>query len=362
MANTDPSSELTPRLVAIRNRLASLPRQRVWFVGASGAVALLFIVLLILAALLPSHRSTTRIARATATPSPTATLAPTFTPTLPAIATPLIGTTAPYPANFEAYVLDPLTGRILLARHSNDAHAMASTTKIMTAVVALLFGKLDQVFTVKSDILTLDPTASKMGVSVGEKYTLRDLLYGLMLPSGDDAAVVIADGMYGSQAAFVAQMNSVAQWLHMDHTHYVNPHGLNAPGHYTSAADLARLTQVALNFPLFRQIVSTVSYSIPATATHHALRLLNTNILLQDAPGLGIDGVKTGYTGGPDGAQYCVVVDARLQKHELITVIMGDGTYQSRFIDAAALTAWGFQEEGLNVKAPYISPQPAPGQ
>ncbi len=330
---------------------------RLLLVAVSGTLA----VLLSLAVIVTSLAAPTARAVVLPTPSPTATLAPTATPTLPAIPIPQYGATAIYPASFEAYVVDPITGRVLLAHNSGKEMAMASTTKIMTAVVAILFGKTNQVFTVPADILSLDPASSKMGVFVGEKYTLRELLYGLMLPSGDDAAVVIADGMYGSQSAYVARMNALAQWLGLTHTHYANVHGLNAPGHYTTAADLARLTQFALGLPLFRQIVATAAINLPATATHHAIPLLNTNSLLQDAPNLGFDGVKTGFTGGPLGAQYCVVTDARLDGHEIITVILGDGTYQSRFIDAAALVAWAFQEEGLKAKAPYISPYPAPG-
>jgi D-alanyl-D-alanine carboxypeptidase (penicillin-binding protein 5/6) len=331
---------------------------RLLIVGVSGALALLLSLVVIVASLAASSGPPRAVA--TPTPAPTATLMPT--PTLPPIPIPRYGATALYPATFEAYIVDPLAGRVLLAHNSGKEVAMASTTKIMTAVIAILFGKANQVFTVPSDILSLDPASSKMGVFVGEKYTLRELLYGLLLPSGDDAAVVIADGMYGTQPAFVAQMNALAQWLGLTHTHYANVHGLNAPGHYSSAADLARLAQFALGLPLFRQIVATPAITLPATATHHAIPLVNTNILLQDAANLGFDGVKTGYTGGPTGAQYCLVADARLRGHEIIAVVLGDGTYQSRFIDVAALVAWAFQEEGLQVKAPYISPTPAPGE
>jgi serine-type D-Ala-D-Ala carboxypeptidase (penicillin-binding protein 5/6) len=143
----------------------------------------------------------------------------------------------------------------------------------------------------------------------------------------------------GSQNAFIAIMNRIAAWLGLTQTHYANPHGLDAPDHYTTARDLARLAAFALTLPLFRQIVAQSRYTIPASASHPAIALVNSNVLLIDGTTLGVDGVKTGFTGN---AGYCLVLDARRQGHELIAVLLGDPTGDARFTDGAALLQWGF--------------------
>jgi D-alanyl-D-alanine carboxypeptidase (penicillin-binding protein 5/6) len=319
----------------------------------SGTVALVLSSVVILIGVMQTANSRTVIIP-TPTPSPTATLTPT--PTLPAIPVPAVGLSAQPPPQFEAYVADPTTGRVLYQQHSTVQQPMASTTKIMTALVAIIYGNPNQVITVPNEAdatyLIQCCQASVMGIHAGQQYTLKQLLYGLLLPSGDDAATAIADGMMGSQAAYVARMNAVAQWLGLTHTHYADVHGLDAPGHYTTAADLARLAEVAMTLPLFRQIVATPAYSIAATATHPYLQFDSTNVLLQDAKALGIDGIKTGYTGGPTGAGYCVVLHAAVSGHQLVVVIMGDGVENARFTDGEALIIWGFKEEGLTVKLP----------
>ncbi len=264
-----------------------------------------------------------------------ATLTPTATPTL---------TFAPPPAlqAQAAYLYDPPTGTTLLDRNGEDERAMASTTKIMTAVVAILTGDPNQQIAIPPDVAQLDATdASRMCCpvpAVGMHFALRDLLYGLLLPSGDDAAIAIAGGVAGSQGAFVTRMNRVATWLGLRQTHYANPHGLDAPDHYTTARDLARLAAFALTLPLFRQIVAQSGYTIPATDSHPAIALVNSNVLLIDGATLGVDGVKTGFTGD---AGYCLVLDAYQQGHELIAVLLGDPTDAARFADGAALLRWG---------------------
>ncbi len=231
---------------------------------------------------------------------------------------------------------------------------MASTTKIMTALVAMIYGNPDQILTVTPDALNIESDASVMGVAPGEQFTLRELLYGLLLPSGDDAAIVIADGLLGSQTAYVARMNAMAAWLGLTRTKYFDVHGLGASD-YTTAADLARLTEVALEIPLFRQIVATPALTLPASTLHPEFQLLNTNILLTGAPGMGIIGVKTGFTGN---AGHCLVLDARLANREVIVVVLGDGLDNSRFLDGLALVAWSFNELGLHVTAPVVTATP----
>ncbi len=241
-----------------------------------------------------------------------------------------------------AELYDATTGKTLLAINANQEAPMASTTKIMTAIVALTFGKLDQPITVGQDAVALDNQGTSIcGLRLGETLTLREMLYCLMLPSGDDAAVAIADGIGGSQAGFVALMNLEAGLLGLSHTHYENPHGLDQPGHYTTAADLVKLTEYAMRSPTFARVVSTAAITLPANATHHTFILENTNELLPGEPFTypGVIGVKTGYTGG---AGYCLVFVAERPQGTLIGVVLGEPLYDGRFTDARALLNWGY--------------------
>jgi D-alanyl-D-alanine carboxypeptidase len=219
---------------------------------------------------------------------------------------------------------------------------MASTTKIMTAVVALTYGKLNQTITVGADAYNIEFDGTSIaGLRLGEKLSLQELLYCLMLPSGDDAAIAIADGVAGSQSHFVALMNLEAALLGLSHTHYANPHGLDAVGHFTSASDLVKLTAYAMGSPTFARIVETPSKTLPATATHHTFHLVNTNELLPTQPYAysGAIGIKTGYTGG---AGYCLVFMVKRPAGTLIGVVLGEPAPNGRFIDATKLLNWGY--------------------
>jgi D-alanyl-D-alanine carboxypeptidase len=189
---------------------------------------------------------------------------------------------------------------------------MASTTKIMTALLALERGSLEQVVAVDVDYRDF-VDSSLMGLVRGERLTLLDLLYGLMLPSGNDAAVQIARSIGGSEKAFVDLMNRRAAELGLADTHFANPHGLDAPGHYTSARDLARLTDVALQNPTFARIVVTERKTVRGKYSYN---LRNTNALLARNDVLG---VKTGNT---DAAGRCTVVEFKRQGREVIVVIL----------------------------------------
>ena len=164
------------------------------------------------------------------------------------------------------------------------------------------------------------------------------MLYGLLLPSGDDAAVAVAEGVAGSSDHFVALMNLEATILGLRNTHYVNANGLDADGHYTTAHDLATLTASAMKFPLFQQIVNTPTY----TYGRHVWT--NTDELLSGQPYAysGALGVKTGNTGN---AGYCLVFAATRSQGTLVGVILGEKGYFDRFTDARKLLDWGFQIE-----------------
>jgi D-alanyl-D-alanine carboxypeptidase (penicillin-binding protein 5/6) len=256
----------------------------------------------------------------------------------------------------ELILMDPATGAVYLQQNADTPHAMASTTKIMTALVALTYGKLDQPITVGADaILPAADNASAMGLSVGEVLTLRELLYGLLLPSGDDAAIAIAEGVAGSQARFVALMNDQAQALGLHATHYANVHGLDDPGQYSSAADLVRLAARALQNPDFAAIVSTPAIELPATSTHRHYTLVTTDELLFSPVYPGILGVKTGFTGN---AGYCLVFAAAGPNGRLVGAVLGDPTYYSRFSDARALLDWGFSLEQRIRQLRHLAPGP----
>ncbi len=269
------------------------------------------------------------------TPTPTATATPTPSPS------PTPSTPPPTIRALAGFLMDVSNGNILFTKNADEKLAMASTTKIMTAVLALENGNLDQPVTIGADALNLPFDASRMGVSVGEVLTMRQLLYGLMLPSGDDVAVAIADAIGKERKEnFVDLMNEQARYLGLTHTHYVNASGLDAPGHYTSASDLAHLARFAFRLPLFAAIVDTYEYKIPATSQHKAYDLRNTNQLLWPTGGYpGADGVKTGTTGD---AGACLVFSALRSNHHLVGVVLDAPTDAARYKDARALLNWGF--------------------
>jgi D-alanyl-D-alanine carboxypeptidase (penicillin-binding protein 5/6) len=258
-----------------------------------------------------------------------------------------------------AYLLDADTGHVLADVQGQQRLPMASTTKIMTALITIETVDLNKVVTIKQD--AIDEVKKNNGSSaqlvVGDQIRLKDLLYALLLPSGDDAAISVADAVSGSPASFVQLMNQYVQRLHLKQTHYINPDGLTYmtpqgkpdPNHYTSAADLVQLTHRALDNPLFAQIVQLQRYVLPATAEHHAYTWATTDDLLSQYAGA--TGVKTGFTGE---AGYCLVFAATSAGHHLIGAVMNDTATDPnrRFLDAAKLLDWGF--------ALPLLPPPAP--
>jgi D-alanyl-D-alanine carboxypeptidase (penicillin-binding protein 5/6) len=245
-----------------------------------------------------------------------------------------------------AYLLDMDTGKVLVDINGEQPGPMASTTKIMTALIAIQTGNLDEPVTINQD--AYDEVHLHNGSSaqlvVGDQIPLKDLLYGLMLPSGDDAAIAIADALAGTPENFVQRMNLFAYHLHLFQTHYLDPDGLTVytangpdPDHYTTAADLVHLARYAMSIPLFAQIVQTRTYRLAATAQHHAYTWTTTNTLLDTYPGL--TGIKTGYT---VEAGYCLVFSATRNGHHLIGTVLHDADDTRRFNDARALLDWGF--------------------
>jgi D-alanyl-D-alanine carboxypeptidase (penicillin-binding protein 5/6) len=308
-------------------------RQRVLLVLLAALIVLEIALLARGLMLLPLGSATAQAPTPTATPFPTPTPYPTPTTPAPAI-------------QAEAGILmDAANGTILFTKNADQELAMASTTKIMTALLALENGNLDQQVTIGADALQIPGDATRMGVSQGEVLTMHDLLYGLLLPSGDDVAITIADTVGKDRGiSFIDLMNEQARYLGLTHTHYVNANGLDANGHYTSARDLAHLTRFALRFPMFDSIVDTYEYKIPATSQHKAYDLKNTNLLISPTnPYPGADGVKTGTTGN---AGACLVFSAVRSGHHLLGVVLNAPTDDGRYVDARALLDWGFSAFG----------------
>jgi D-alanyl-D-alanine carboxypeptidase (penicillin-binding protein 5/6) len=158
------------------------------------------------------------------------------------------------------------------------------------------------------------------------------LLYGLLLPSGSDAAIVLAHAVSGNTANFVARMNARASQLGLTATHYVNPHGADEPGQYSSAADLVKLARFAMGYPLFAQIVSSKSYQVDASCCHNKYTWNNTGIAyLQDVPGA--NGIKTG--SNAEGTDWCMVFSAMRNGDLLIGAEMQAHSGEQVFTDAA---------------------------
>jgi D-alanyl-D-alanine carboxypeptidase (penicillin-binding protein 5/6) len=250
---------------------------------------------------------------------------------------------APTVAAKETFLFNPATAAVYLATNADQEVPMASTTKIMTAYVALTMGQPAQPIKIGADAdsatLQQEYGASVAGLRTGEVFPLHDLLYALLLPSGDDAAVAIADGIAGSQPNFVALMNLEASLLGLRHTHYSDVHGLDNPGLYTTARDLGRLAAVAMQNHTFAQIVGTPLYVVPSTAGHGSYTWSTTNDLLTSINYPGAIGIKTGYTGQAGG---CLVFEARRSYGELLGVVLGESVENLRFSDAVTLLNWGF--------------------
>lgn len=209
-----------------------------------------------------------------------------------------------------AVVLDADTGEVRYASNADEVLPMASTTKIMTAIVAIEQGDLDRTYTVKPEYTQTE--GSSMYLKPGERLTIRDTLYGLMLMSGNDAALAIA-GECGGQDAFVQAMNDKAQDLGLAHTHFENPNGLDGDTHHTTARELAQLTAYALQNPDFREIVSTKNITCAGRT------MVNHNKMLSLYEGA--IGVKTGYT---KKCGRCLVSAAQRNGRTLVAVTLND--------------------------------------
>ena len=231
-----------------------------------------------------------------------------------------------------AILVERETGRVLLSCNPHEKLPMASTTKVMTALMVLEYGRLDEVVTASRNAYGVPGTS--IYLNLGEKITLHDLLYGLMLASGNDAAVAIAEHIGGDVETFCRMMTQRAAELGCTNTMFLTPHGLPKDGHYTTAHDLALIAREAMNHELFRQIVSTRRASIPWEGRSYQRILNNKNKLLTSYEGA--TGIKTGYT---KAAGRCLVFGAKRDGLELVGVVLRCGDW---FDEAARLMDMAF--------------------
>lgn len=225
-----------------------------------------------------------------------------------------------------AYILiDAQNGDVLCEKNSQALVYPASTTKIMTAILALELGDLDEVMTASQRAIdAIGYNGSNIGIIPGEKIRLENLLQAMLISSANEAANIVAENICESTGEFLELMNRRAKELGAVNTHFTNPSGIHDDMHYSTAADLACISRYAMTLPKFREIVSTHSFTMPATNKHSKWpELKNTNkLMLSNTSDLyEINGIKTGFT-GPAG--YCLISSARNEEGmELISVVMG---------------------------------------
>ena len=231
-------------------------------------------------------------------------------------------------------VYDRTSKTVIYGKNENDVRAMASTTKIMTAIILLENADLSQ--TVEVSKHAANTGGSRLGLKTGDKITLKDLLYGLMLCSGNDAAVLIAETVGGSVEGFAEMMNKKAQELGLKNTSFVTPHGLDQEGHHTTAYELAVLTDYALNNSEFAKIVNTKNHVVSINGSPKELN--NTNELLGYLQG--VNGVKTGFT---NNALRCLVTSTLRNDFNIITVVLGADTKKIRTTDSIKLIEYTYE-------------------
>jgi D-alanyl-D-alanine carboxypeptidase (penicillin-binding protein 5/6) len=232
-----------------------------------------------------------------------------------------------------AIVVDGVDGTVLFAKRPDAERSMASTTKLMTALLSLEEAKPGDVFMAPG--YNAMAAESRINLRAGERMTVHDLLEALLLESANDAAVDLAENIAGSRDAFVEQMNERASELGLDHTSYANPVGLDEPGNYSSARDLATLARTLLRNRRFARIVDSAEATLESGS--HVRVIDNRNDLVAAYPW--VNGVKTGYTA--NAGNVLVGSAARGPRARVISVVMGEPTEAARDADTLALLRWG---------------------
>ena len=231
-------------------------------------------------------------------------------------------------------IFDRNSKTILYDKNGLKQVPMASTTKIMTAIVVLENSNLNDIVTISKK--AAGTGGSRLGLKINDKITVHDLLYGLMLKSGNDAAVALAEHVGGGIEGFADMMNKKASEMGLVNSHFVTPHGLDQDRHYTTAYELACMADYALNIPKFKEIVNSKSYNITINARSSLIG--NTNELLGSLNG--VYGVKTGFT---NGAGRCLVTACKRYDLDIITVVLGADTKKIRTLDSIKLIEYAYK-------------------
>lgn len=224
-------------------------------------------------------------------------------------------------------VMDDESKVVLFSKNPKERFSMASTTKIMTALTALEYFHPSDILTIKENYRE----GAIIGLTKGEQMSFENLLYALLLPSGNDAAIAIAQNFPGGIEAFVSKMNENAKRFHLSNTHFSDPAGLEDEGNYTTVIDLARLAAIAIENPTLNRIVATKQVNISDVSGRKSYSLYNLNKLLGEN---GVIGIKTGFT---QEAGDILVTEKMEQNHRLIIVVMKS---EDRFLDTSLLLSF----------------------
>ena len=244
-----------------------------------------------------------------------------------------------------AIIVERNTGKIIYEKETQTKNYPASVTKILTAILALENCQLDDVATVSQTAISNIPTEYIVApLKVGEEIKIEDLLYALMLKSANDAAYVLAEHMGGSVEGFANMMNKKAEEIGCKGTHFVNPNGIHNENHYTTAYDLYLISDYAMKNETFAKIVSTYSYTLPATNKYpNKDRVMkNTNEFINPNSGFynkSVKGIKTGTT---IPAGNCLITDATENGMDFITVVLGAQTANSKFTETSKMIGYAF--------------------
>ena len=246
-----------------------------------------------------------------------------------------------------AIILDRISGSILFGKNENEQRKMASTTKIMTATIVIENSNLDDIVTISAK--AAGTGGSRLGLHTNDKISVRDLVYGLLLCSGNDAAVALAEYVGGDIAGFSNLMNEKCSYLGLTSTHFVTPHGLDNDEHYTTAYELAIITDYALKNETFCNFVGTKNYTV--TINGNPKTLSNTNELLGNLNG--VYGVKTGFT---NGSNRCLVTAVKRDNMDLICIVLGADTKKDRTKDSIELIEYAFKNfKMINIKEKVLT-------
>lgn len=251
-------------------------------------------------------------------------------------------------------LIEANTGKILYEKNSNDVRFPASTTKIMTAILTVENCNLDDVATVSHNaVYSIPYDYTHASLKEGEELTIEQLLYALMIPSANDAAIVLAEHISGSVEEFAKLMNKRAEELGCKNTHFVNPNGIHSKDHTSTSYDLALMGKFAMQNSIIRKIVSTTQFTLPATNKYSKAdrTFNNSNDLLNTYSKYyyeGTTGVKTGYTGE---AGNCIIASAKKNDFEVILVVLGGESTNTglsqRYLDCKTLFDYAFNNYSL---------------